>query len=65
MSMDFVTHPETELTVATITHVGRRWMLILYDGQGEYVATEWHMTKQAALDSMRRHMFALGISGDV
>lgn len=62
MNMDFVTHPETELIVATISHVGRRWMLILYDGQGDYVGTEWHPSRKAARDGMRRHMHALGLT---
>lgn len=52
--MDFVTHPETELMVATISHVGRRWMLILYDGQGDYVGTEWHPSREAGRDHAGR-----------
>lgn len=47
---------------ATITHVGRRWMLMLYDGQGDYVGTEWHPSREAARDGMRRHMHALGLT---
>lgn len=60
--MDFVTHPETELMVATLTSIGRRWMLMLYDGQGDHVGTEWHQSRKAACEGMRRHMLALGLS---
>lgn len=59
--MDMVTHPDTELMVATLTRVGRRWMLMLWDGQGEYVATEWHSTYRAALQGLVKHCAALGV----
>lgn len=58
--MDMVTHPETELMVATLTRVGRRWMLMLWDGQGEYLRTQWHKTRKEALPELLAHCRAVG-----
>ncbi len=63
--MAFVNHPETELMVATITNMGRCWMLMLADGHGNYVGTEWHPSREAALDGMRRHMHAIGLTATI
>lgn len=35
---------------------------MLYDGQGDHVGTEWHQSREAACDGMRRHMHALGLT---
>ncbi|WP_337877987.1 hypothetical protein [Caldimonas sp.] len=59
--MDMVTHPDTELMVATLTRVGRRWMLMLWDGQGQYLATEWHRSRKQALPRLLAHCTALGV----
>lgn len=59
--MDMVTHPDTELMVATLTRVGRRWMLMLWDGQGEYMQTQWHRTRRDALAAMTEHCTRLGV----
>ncbi|WP_017937003.1 hypothetical protein [Zestomonas thermotolerans] len=58
--MDMVTHPETELMVATLTRVGRRWMLMLWDGQGEYLRTQWHKTRKEAISELLAHCRAVG-----
>lgn len=61
--MDRVTHPETTLMVATLTRFksGRRWMLMLWDGQGEYLATRWHRTRAEALSALSAHCRSLGV----
>lgn len=59
--MDMVTHPDTELMVATLTRVGRRWMLMLWDGQGQCLATQWHRSRKEALAHLLAHCTALGV----
>ncbi|MEO1750694.1 hypothetical protein [Thiofaba sp. EF100] len=59
--MDMITHPDTELMVATLTRCGRRWMVMLWDGQGWFRATQWHKTKREALDRMQAHCASLGV----
>lgn len=61
--MDMVTHPDTTLIVAKLTRsaCGRRWMLMLWDGQGEYLTTQWYATRKAALQALRAHFRSLGV----
>ncbi len=59
--MTLITHPETELMVATLTRVGRRWMLMLWDGEGELVATHWHTRQREALAQLQAHCALLGV----
>lgn len=59
--MIMVTHPDTTLMVATLTRVGRRWMLMVWDGQGEYLATQWHKTKAEGINSLSAHCAAIGV----
>lgn len=58
--MDIVTHPETELMVATLTRVGRRWLLMLWDGHGEYLRTQWHKTRKGAISELLTQRLAVG-----
>lgn len=56
-----VTHPETDLTVATLSRPARRWMLMLWDGQGDYMATQLHRTRRDAIQALRAHCISLGV----
>lgn len=59
--MVLITRPDTELMVATLTRCGRRWMLMLWDGQGGFLATQWHKTKREALNQMQAHCKRIGV----
>ncbi|MFN3375185.1 MAG: hypothetical protein ACK40S_01360 [Burkholderiaceae bacterium] len=63
--MEMVTHPDTTLMVATLTKTApRRWMLMLWDGQGEYRKTDWYKTKNDALQALYLHCRQLRITGE-
>ena len=59
--MEKVTHPDTTLMVATLIRVRRRWMLMLWDGEGQHLVTEWHRSRTSALPRLLAHCTALGV----
>lgn len=59
--MEMVTHPDTTLMVATLTRVGRRWMLMLWDGQGDFLRTLWPRTRSEALARLIQHCTELNV----
>lgn len=61
MSMYMVVDPESELTVATLVKPSTRWMLMLWDGQGNYLETQFFRAKKAALDGLSAHCQRLGV----
>lgn len=60
--MDMATHPATTLMVAKLTKTcQRRWMLMLWDGQGEYLRTQLFRTRKEALQALQAHWRSLGV----